>query len=572
MEKTDVMRDLRLPMLLFASFIALPAPAQSPHTEYRVAGTVVSSIDNHPLQHATVDLLEPGDETRPVLQTTTSDEYGHFAFIGVPAGNHVLRGELHNYLRTEYEEHEGFTTGIVTGAGVDTESLILKLNPESVIAGSVHDETSDPVERALLYLLTDSNAGDGRLSLARNASTDDRGRFEFAHLQPGRYFLVITARPWYATYPAPAQADADNTDRQIAMVQRAQPGGPRQMQRPMPFGIADSIDPTLDVAYPTHFYPGTTDPNAAAPIQLKGGESLDLSFTLAPVAALTFTLPASSGKGVQQLTGLTIPFHGENLPAEVNQRQIGAQVVITGLAPGDYNLTRIGGPSPQSSFGTLVHISRDTSIADLSPEPGAAHIRAVLHSADGSPLPQHLSVALARSGSADHATAVASPKGEIDFDVPPGDYSFDVILNDEPYFVRQIISGERPLPGNQLHVAADEAATYTVFVSRGTHVLTGFARKEGKPCGGAFILMFQAGEAANLGRVFRDQSDLDGSFRLSGLAPGTYTLIAIEGGWNLDWRRPEVLAHYLPAALTVRIPETAEKLQPLHEPLPVQLR
>ena len=42
----------------------------------------------------------------------------------------------------------------------------------------------------------------------------------------------------------------------------------------------------------------------------------------------------------------------------------------------------------------------------------------------------------------------------------------------------------------------------------------------------------------------RDQSDLDGSFSLRDVVPGTYTAIAIEDGWDLDWSSPGAIAHY----------------------------
>lgn len=178
------MRSLRAITILLAGLAALPACPQDAQPsaqrgEYRVAGTVVSSADNHPLQRATVDLLAPDNE-RTVIQTTTSDEYGRFAFIGVAAGNHILQGETHNYLPTQYEQHAGYTTGIVTGAGVDTESLVLKLEPQSVIAGTVRDEVGDAVPSAQVHLFRQSvGLGDDRLVAAGSTATDDRGRFEF---------------------------------------------------------------------------------------------------------------------------------------------------------------------------------------------------------------------------------------------------------------------------------------------------------------------------------------------------------------------------------------------------------
>lgn len=43
----------------------------------------------------------------------------------------------------------------------------------------------------------------------------------------------------------------------------------------------------------------------------------------------------------------------------------------------------------------------------------------------------------------------------------------------------------------------------------------------------------------------RDQSDSDGTFSLRDIVPGTYTVVAIGQGWDLEWSRAEVLKPYL---------------------------
>jgi len=51
----------------------------------------------------------------------------------------------------------------------------------------------------------------------------------------------------------------------------------------------------------------------------------------------------------------------------------------------------------------------------------------------------------------------------------------------------------------------------------------------------------------------RDQSDLDGSFTLQSVIPGSYTIIAIENGWDMDWAKPAVMAHYCQRGRTVKV-------------------
>jgi len=43
----------------------------------------------------------------------------------------------------------------------------------------------------------------------------------------------------------------------------------------------------------------------------------------------------------------------------------------------------------------------------------------------------------------------------------------------------------------------------------------------------------------------RDQSDSDGTFTLRQILPGRYTVVAIEKGWEINYRDPVVLKPYL---------------------------
>jgi hypothetical protein len=48
--------------------------------------------------------------------------------------------------------------------------------------------------------------------------------------------------------------------------------------------------------------------------------------------------------------------------------------------------------------------------------------------------------------------------------------------------------------------------------------------------------------------------------------------MAIQDGWDLEWQREDVLAHYLPLGTPVTIPATGNVSLKLPEPLPIQPR
>ena len=81
--------------------------------------------------------------------------------------------------------------------------------------------------------------------------------------------------------------------------------------------------------------------------------------------------------------------------------------------------------------------------------------------------------------------------------------------------------------------------------------------------------MVPADPVNNASLFRRDQSDSDGTFELSTVMPGAYTLLAIENGWELEWANPAVLESYLPQGQPVQM-EAGSRLKiniksvPLH--------
>jgi hypothetical protein len=43
----------------------------------------------------------------------------------------------------------------------------------------------------------------------------------------------------------------------------------------------------------------------------------------------------------------------------------------------------------------------------------------------------------------------------------------------------------------------------------------------------------------------RDQSNSDGSFDLEQIIPGHYQLVAVDRGWEIDWKNPDMIQQYL---------------------------
>lgn len=77
---------------------------------------------------------------------------------------------------------------------------------------------------------------------------------------------------------------------------------------------------------------------------------------------------------------------------------------------------------------------------------------------------------------------------------------------------------------------------------------------------------------ANQDGFRRDQSDLDGTFSLYNVTPGSYTVVAIEDGWDLDWSKAAVLARYIRAGQKVVVSPRTTGTQHLPKPVEVQAK
>ena len=135
------------------------------------------------------------------------------------------------------------------------------------------------------------------------------------------------------------------------------------------------------------------------------------------------------------------------------------------------------------------------------------------------------------------------------------------------------MSTARPRPDHLLHVGAD-TVDFKVAISASLSAtrLTGTVQRNGEPLGGTMVVLVPAGAATAVDLYRRDQSDLDGSFTLRGVAPGKYLLLAVEDGWTLPWTDITAMAHYLPHAIPVVISEGAGSVTPMPEAVPAQPR
>ena len=512
-------------------------------TQYRIAGTVVSSADGHPLARARVTLSDVKNPRKPL--SVLSGEDGSFTFSGLAAGKYSLQGAKLGYPIHGYEQHDFYWSAIVTGAGLDTEHLTLRLVPDAYIGGKVLDENGDPVRHASVRLYRIAKEeGRGRIYPGRMGVTDDLGAFELGPNALGTYFVMAQGDPWYAVHP---------------------PSGAPSIPNPVP----QQVDAALDVAYPPTYYNDTTDPEAATPIQIRGGEHGQIEIHLAPVHSLHLLVHVPEGSFPQ--------LRESGLGGESSGLQAKAQTVapglwdLSGVPEGKYKLLIAGNGTMQASD---IVASGQSQEIDASTPQSTATVNVAAEVIGEHGLPPQLTIGLRAPAGAVLSSDTVDSKGVAHLkNVPAGRYDVIGWTNTRgQYSVSRVAVSGGELWGRTIEIPPGATVDAAVIFIRGQATVEGTVLRNGKPFAGAMVVLVPDAPQDRPDLFRRDQSDLDGTFSVSAVVPGNYTLLAIENGWDLDWSRPEVIAPYVKHGEPVHIPEGGSFTVKASEPVEAQLK
>lgn len=517
---------------------------------FQIAGTVVSATTGAALSQARIFLSEVTDRGKTVSMITSED--GHFEFKQLRAGKYSLEGAKRGFIASAYNQHEQYSSAIVTGPGYSTEHLVLRLTPMALIAGHVIDEYGDPVRDAQVALYFESHsAGMSRIIRIRGANSDDLGFYDFSLLRPGKYYISVTAKPWYAIHPVTASGPGNS------------PAGP--------------ISPALDVTYPTTYYDGATEADSAASIEVKGGERQQIDLHLNPVPALhlIFRMPENRPG---QPNNFSMPelqkqvFDSLDFVQSDGMRPVAPGVFeITGIAPGRYTVRLKNSDSGQLEQSAGVDLTRDgQNLNDTGGEP-LGRFKLLLKVAGPEPLPKEYGVALQNSRRRIVAYKRGDASGQLLFeDLAPGRYAILIGAQARPYSVMKTSSEEGDSAGHEVNIIAGATVELTATIAAGMVNIEGVVHKKDKPAAGVMVALVPKDPVTHVEMFRRDQSDSDGTFALNGVIPGSYTIVAVEDAWGLEWLQPSVLERYVQHGKNVTVDEMMHGSFHLPDPVEVQ--
>jgi hypothetical protein len=526
---------------------------------YRVAGTVVSKTDGHPLARARVTLRDTKDSRKFESLVTTED--GRFDFPVVPPGKYSLTGAKRGFITAAYDQHEQFSTAIVPGAGIDTDALVLRLAPAAVISGKILDESGEPVRHASVTMYYQyHSSGVDQIRQSRGAQTDDRGEYEIPSLTPGTYFLSANGKPWYAIHP--------QTD----------PSGSRSRRKSQP-DAPENFDRSLDVTYPVTYYSDVTETESATPIPIRGGEHLQIDIHLNPVPSLhlLFHVPilGNHGYAVPQLEQPV--FDGSTFFQTDSTRMVSPGLIeIAGVPAGRYNiLIHQPGQPGLSVRMNGVDVTKDHEVINTNSAEAMSSVKVSVKLAGATTLPDRLAIGLRSSARSLAGWKLVDAKGEAELpQIAAGRYEVAAWGPPQPYSVQQMSAEGATVSGHTLILPPGASASVSLTLVAGSSNIAGTAKRADKPFAGAMVVLVpkevSKDPELNRDRFRRDQSDLDGTFSLQNVVPGSYTLLAIENGWDLDWSQPSAIAPYLAQGRTIEVGSQVGRTMKIAEGVEVQ--
>jgi protocatechuate 3,4-dioxygenase beta subunit len=540
---------VKLLVIVFSCFLvqtdcAIQTNAPAETSTLSIRGKVLQELDGQPIRKANVQLS--GQKGPAVAQhSAVTDADGQFTIDDVQPGQYLVVVERPGFVQSGTGNRRISVSVQPRSAPND---LILHMQPAAVITGKIVDLDGDAMRDVSVSAMRAGSVGAGRKSHDfGSGATNDLGEFRISDLRAGRY--KITASPPQGSRPPNLKENNSGKDRSI---------------------------------YLTTHYPGVLDEDQAVAVEIHPGSETRINFGLLTGRAyrVSGSVTGVLSKGIMAQIMLQAKGGGRSqiAPQELGE---GGRFEFTNVLPGSYVARLIivtfegGQPAIQMlRLGNAIEVSNaPVEGLRLQPEAGG-QVRGKFRLDTGQRLDwTQLTVALipaeehgaevAWEGGMDIPT-ISSVNTDGTFElknVPGGNYQLMVGAksNDlRDYFTKSINLEGRDVADSGFPVRP-EPWLDVVISGNGASIAGTVVDGNGQPIANATVVDVPSAEHRMRSDLYqRDTTDDSGHFRLRGLNPGKYTVLAFEELQG-DVRQPDFMKSYGARGEIVQLDEGTRK-------------
>ena len=493
-------------------------PEGHPASSGIVGGRVVTAAEGSPLKSARVSLVPEHSEFKRQIYGTTSDTDGYFLLKDVVPGRYQFFATRAGFVNQQYQA-KGNDDGAVLSLkpGETVSDVLFRMTVSGVVTGRVTNEDGEAMIRVQVVALRGPSEEEiedeasftsrkRQLRAVSSAQTDDRGQYRIFGLKPGEYYIKVT--------------DSLEADRNIAVDE------------------SYWVQQFLGSEYAPVYYPGVAQASQAQAISVKAGDEVQADVLMQRIKTVEVAgqVTGRDGPAKNTLVLLVQPGIDDSGIDRQDTTDEKGSFKMKGVPPGSYVIaayTRDDGEGVYEPRGQQkIEVSGeniDSLIISLGG--GTSFQGRVTVAGAGSPVLDRIGMNLSGIDEDEQLFAQGRVKKDGTFEiksVSDGNYAIAVWGVENNWYVKSVrLGGDEILEkGLQLEKGGSRGRLEVIVSSASAQVEGSVSDRDGAVIGAHVRIAPEPETPYNRSRSHGVRTDQSGHFSLTGLAPGTYRVLA----------------------------------------------